>query len=107
MTRDAQAAESLHDQAAGLLEAFALDALEPDEKAVVSSHLDEGCVDCEEEVSALRSVVEWLPLAAPLITLGGKLKRRVMIEVNDGSDPDRTPPQAPQRRRAGGHGSTR
>lgn len=92
MTEDLAAAESLHDQAAELLEAFALDALAPEEKAVVTAHLDEGCEDCEDEVSALRSIAARLPLAAPLITVGGAFKRRVMTEVRATADLEHATP---------------
>lgn len=71
----------LHDRAADLIEAYSLDALEPEERAIVNAHLDEGCDDCEEQVSALRSVVDQIPLAVPLRDGGASLKQRVMAEV--------------------------
>ena len=67
-----------HTRAAELLEAYVLDALEPGETALVSDHLHtDGCLDCDEEVSALRRVVETIPLATPLWETSRALKRRV------------------------------
>ena len=71
-----------HARAAELLEAYVLDALEPSEAALVSDHLyTDDCLDCEEEVSALRRVVETIPLAIPLRETSSALKRRVMAVV--------------------------
>ena len=72
---------SSHDQAAELLEAYALDALEREETELVNAHLDEGCEGCEEEVSALRAVAARLPLAVPIVSAGAALKRRILAEV--------------------------
>ena len=49
--------DSPHEQASSLLEAYVLDALEPEETAVVDAHLDEGCEDCEGEGQVPAEVV--------------------------------------------------
>ena len=71
----------LHDLAAELLEAHALDALDPDEAALVGAHLDAGCDDCEPEIAALRAVAERIGLGAAPRDPGDVLKRRVLREV--------------------------
>ncbi len=71
----------LHDLAAELLEAHALDALDPDEAALVAAHLDAGCDDCEPEIAALRAVAERIGLGAAPREPGDVLKRRVLREV--------------------------
>ncbi|MBA3416333.1 MAG: zf-HC2 domain-containing protein, partial [Chloroflexia bacterium] len=50
-----------HDELRELLGVYALDALLPDERAVVRVHLT-GCADCRNEVAALRTAVAALPL---------------------------------------------
>ena len=74
----------LHDLAAELLEAHALDALDPDEAALVAAHLDVGCDDCEPEIAALRAVADQIGLGAPLRDPGDVLKRRVLREAEAG-----------------------
>ena len=71
----------LHDIAAELLEAHALDALDPNEAALVAAHLDAGCADCEPEFAALRAVAERIGLGAAPRDPGEVLKRRVLREV--------------------------
>lgn len=73
--------DSPHEQASSLLEAYVLDALEPEETAVVDAHLDEGCEDCEDEVGLLRRVLGVLPLAGPIFDTSAELKRRVLREA--------------------------
>ncbi len=65
-----------------MLEGYVLDALEPNEAAVVSGHLDEGCVDCENEVGVLRRVLGLIPLATPLLEVGAALKQRIFREID-------------------------
>ena len=74
----------LHDIAAELLEAHALDALDPDEAALVAAHLDAGCDDCESELAALRAVANRIGLGAALRDPGDVLKRRVLREAEAG-----------------------
>ena len=54
-----------HDRAQELLAAYSLDALEPDEQALVLEHLAEGCEECSEEEAALRATSLLLALGAP------------------------------------------
>ncbi len=83
-----------HERTADLLEAYALDALEPDEQQSVSDHLDEGCEDCEETVSALRRVAAALGLAAPVVSPRPRLKARVLAEAYEGGASGRRGPPA-------------
>ena len=88
---------NLHDRAANLIEAYSLDALEPDEAGIVAAHLQEGCEDCEGQLSRFRAVVERIPLALPLREAGASLKRRVLAEVQadvDVREPRRLPTPA-------------
>ena len=71
----------LHDRTGELIEAYSLDALEPEEAAIVNAHLDEGCEGCEEEISLLRSIVDRIPLGVPLRRTPAVLKERVLREV--------------------------
>jgi anti-sigma factor RsiW len=87
----------MHEQASPLLEAYVLDALEPDETAVVDAHLDEGCVDCENDVGVLRQLIGLIPLGAPLYEAGASLKQRVFhaIEEPDPAEKERAPVRQP------------
>lgn len=67
--------------AADLLAAYALNALEPEEAALVNDALAGGDVQLQQEVRALRSVVVALPLAAPLVEPPATLRDRVMSAV--------------------------
>lgn len=64
-----------HDDAA----AYALRALDPDERREFEEHLA-GCQRCREEVAAMRAVVGTLPEPAPLKP-SPELKQRVMTAV--------------------------
>lgn len=81
MTNSTPSPESLHDTASELLEGYVLGALEPAEAAVVDEHLDEGCEDCEQEVSVLARIAQSLPLASRLVNPAGELKSRVLSAV--------------------------
>jgi hypothetical protein len=52
------------------LAAYSLDALEPDEQALVLEHLAEGCEECNEEEAALRATSLLLALGAPALDAG-------------------------------------
>ena len=78
----------MHEQASPLLEAYVLYALEPDETAVVDAHLDEGCVDCENDVGVLRQLMGLIPLGAPLYEAGASLKQRVFHEIDEADQAD-------------------
>ncbi len=81
---DARHPGDLHDRAAELLEAHALDALDRDDAALVAAHLDDGCPDCEAELAALRDAAGRIGLGAPLRDPGPGLKSRVLREVEAG-----------------------
>ncbi len=82
MTEAEARSETLHDRAAELIEGYALGALEPAEAAIVDEHLEEGCEDCEEEVSTLVRVLQALPLASRLVAPpSDDLKARVLDSI--------------------------
>ena len=81
---DARTPGDLHDLAAELLEAHALDALDGDDAAILEAHLDDGCPDCDAELAALRDVAGRIPLSVPLREPGLGLKSRVLREVEAG-----------------------
>jgi anti-sigma-K factor RskA len=60
----------------GDIAAYALGALEPAEAEALARHL-EGCAICRDELEALRSVVDLLPLTAPAVGASPALRRRV------------------------------
>ena len=60
--------------------AYVLGALDPEEVEAFRRHL-RGCVVCRDEVAALGSVVEALPMAAPQLAVNRSLRRRVMADV--------------------------
>ena len=85
---------SRHERASQLLEAYVLDALEPEETALVAEHLEEGCDGCEDEVGVLRRVAGVMALATPLRETGAALRQRIFSKtVGD-------PPAAVQDERA-------
>lgn len=53
-----------HDQIKELLAAYALDALDPDENAIVKSHLAEGCSSCQQQLAEFESVSGLIGLTA-------------------------------------------
>jgi anti-sigma-K factor RskA len=60
--------------------AYVLGALDPEEVEAFRRHL-KGCVVCRDEVAALGSVVEALPMAAPQLAVNRSLRRRVIADV--------------------------
>jgi hypothetical protein len=70
-----------------MLEGYVLDALEPEETAIVDSHLEEGCVDCENDVGALRQVMGWIPLGGPLYDASAGLKQRIFSAIDEPDSP--------------------
>jgi anti-sigma-K factor RskA len=54
-----------HDEIQTELSAYALGALDPDERVAVEQHLGAGCVECERELAAWREVVASVAVAAP------------------------------------------
>ena len=67
--------------AADLLAAYALNALEPEEVALVDDALAGGDPELQQEVRALQRVASALPLAAPLVDPPATLRDRVMSAV--------------------------
>lgn len=62
------------------LPAFALDALDPDERRVVEAHIAV-CVSCRLAAEEVRCVVEQLAFTAPLLRPSPKLKERLMARI--------------------------
>ena len=93
------AARSSHEQAAELLDAYALDALTPEEVDLVERHLEEGCEGCEGALGALRRVVASLPLALPLHETSASLKERTLQAVATAPLPRRAAQPSPARGR--------
>jgi anti-sigma-K factor RskA len=60
--------------------AYVLGALDPGEVEQFRRHL-QGCIVCRDEVAALGTVVEALPMAAPQLAVNRSLRRRVMADV--------------------------
>jgi anti-sigma-K factor RskA len=60
--------------------AYALGALDPGELEEFRRHLA-GCAVCRDEVAALRSLVEVLPMASPQLAVPRELRRRVLTDV--------------------------
>jgi len=69
-----------HDEFRESLPAFALDVLDPHERAEVASHLA-GCESCAAELVALHRVVQNVGLDAPPVTPPAGLKARVIARV--------------------------
>jgi hypothetical protein len=69
-------------QIQAMLPAYALGALEPDERLVVDHHLAT-CASCRAEVAALAQVVDSLGVAAPRETPPPGLKGRVLAAASD------------------------
>jgi putative transcriptional regulator len=69
-------ADSIHE----LVSSYALDALDPSEKAQFEKHMREGCVACEAELRAFNQVVDALgqsTLASPPSILRQRLRARL------------------------------
>lgn len=85
------------DQFRDLIEAYALGALDPEERAAFAAHLATGCQDCAKAVEEARWLVSQLayaaPEAAPSDMLKGRLLQKVHAETGDsesrGGDPPR------------------
>ena len=73
--------EQRHAAAAELLEGYALDALDPEESAVVDAHRQDDCEGCERALAAFRGIASALALATPLVAPAAKLKQRVLAQA--------------------------
>jgi anti-sigma-K factor RskA len=69
-----------------LIPAYALDALDLEEKRIVEEHLA-GCAICRDELSAYQGVVEHLALAAPDAVPSPALKGRLLERVRPKAEP--------------------
>jgi anti-sigma-K factor RskA len=61
--------------------AYVLGALEPNEALAFREHLEQ-CAVCQDEVDALRGVVQALPMAAPQYPAPRRLRRRIIRSVH-------------------------
>ena len=64
-----------------LMEAYALGALDPEERAALEAHLATGCPDCAKTLEEARWLVSQLAYAAPEATPSDMLKGRLMQTV--------------------------
>ncbi|MGB6670363.1 MAG: anti-sigma factor [Candidatus Acidiferrum sp.] len=69
------------DQFRELIEAHALGALDPEERAALEAHLATGCADCAKAVEEARWLVSQLAYAAPEAAPSDMLKGRLMQTV--------------------------
>ena len=69
------------DQFRELIEAYALGALDPQERAALEAHLATGCVDCAKAVEEARWLVTQLAYTAPEAAPSDMLKGRLMQTV--------------------------
>ncbi len=67
------------------LPSYALGVLDAEEFEYVNQHLA-GCEFCQAEVAAYKSVVDFLPLAAPDASPSPALKSRLMSQISPGLD---------------------
>ena len=70
-----------HAAATELLAEYALAALDPEERAVVERHLEDGCEDCGRTLASFQRVAGALALATPLVTPAVRLKQRVLAQA--------------------------
>lgn len=77
------------DQFRELIEAYALGALDPQDRAALEAHLGAGCADCTKALEEARWLVSQLayaaPDAAPSDILKGRLMQEVRTDANAGS----------------------
>jgi anti-sigma-K factor RskA len=69
------------DQSRELIEAYALGALDPEDRAALEAHLATGCPDCVKAVEEARWLVSQLAYAAPEAAPSDMLKGRLMQTV--------------------------
>ena len=69
------------DQFRELIEAYALGALDPEERAALEAHLATGCHDCSRAIEEARWLVCQLAYIAPEATPSDRLKGRLMQTV--------------------------
>src|SRR5262245_26608877 len=66
-----------HEQIEGLLAAYALDAVEPDERELVRAHLD-GCASCTAALSRLERTRDLIPLAVDAVEPPRRLRESIL-----------------------------
>jgi anti-sigma-K factor RskA len=79
------------DQFRELIEAYALGALDPEERAALEAHLTRGCPDCAKAVEEARWLVSQLAYAAPEAAPSDMLKGRLMQTVRAEARLEATP----------------
>ncbi len=70
-----------HDEIKNLVAAYALDALDHDERVLVHEHLEAGCSECEILVREMQGVAADLAYAAPSQTPPSELKERIFAQI--------------------------
>jgi Anti-sigma-K factor rskA/Putative zinc-finger len=75
------------DQFRELIEAYALGALDPADRAALEAHLATGCIDCAKAVEEARWLVSQLAYAAPEAAPSDMLKGRLMQTVRAEAQP--------------------
>lgn len=70
-----------HDTWLDLLPAFALDALDGDERDALAEHLESGCVHCEAELVSLRAAMTGIAEGVAEVTPSEHVRARVLSEV--------------------------
>lgn len=81
-----------------LTAAYALDALDPEERAEYEAHL-QGCRRCQEELASFWTTTEALAVAASGPEPGPALRDRILAEIRS-EPPQNVVPLEPRRRRA-------
>lgn len=77
---------SSSDQYRGLIEAYALGSLDPEERAEVVAHLETGCDECNEALAESRWLVSQLAYLAPESEPSDMLRGRLMQTVRAEAD---------------------
>jgi len=78
---------SEHDQIRELIEAYALGALDEQERAAVATHLASGCPDCTKALEEARWLVTQLVYLAPSAEPSASLRARLLQELRSESFP--------------------
>jgi anti-sigma-K factor RskA len=80
------------DQFREMYEAYALDALDPPERAALEAHLATGCAECAKSVAEARWLVSQLAYLAPEAATSDMLKGRLMQAVRSEAKSQSSPP---------------
>ena len=78
---------SEHDQFRELIEAYALGALDANERAALEAHLASGCAECAKTLEEARLVVSQLAYLAPPAEPSAMLRARVLRSVRSDAGP--------------------